>query len=99
MDLLFWYMLDLNVVRQTPDIVKESEKKRGRDPRQIDEVLHLDQQWKKAQKTIEELKHRRNVVSEEINQAKKQQKNELAEKKIKVMRSVVEDIKSSEAEV
>ena len=99
MGLLSESMLDINFVREKPELVKNSEQRRNRDPKIVDTVLQLDSEWKKALKTIEELKHRRNVVSEEINQAKKQQKNDLAEKKIKEMRSVVENIKSSEEKV
>ncbi|MBI2146270.1 serine--tRNA ligase, partial [Candidatus Woesearchaeota archaeon] len=92
-------MLDINLVREHPQQVRDSEKRRNRDPKIVDTFLQLDADWKKAQKTIEELKHRRNVVSEEINSAKKQQKNDLAEKKIKEMRSVAEHIKASEENV
>ncbi len=89
-------MLDINFIRQHPEQVKASEKKRHRDPAIVDEVLQLDEQWKKKQKEVEELKHLRNVVSEEINQAKKAKNNVLAEKKIKQMKQVAEDIKETE---
>ncbi len=92
-------MLDINFVREHPQLVRDSEKRRNRDPKIVDTFLQLDADWKKALKHIEELKHRRNVVSEEINQAKKQQKHQLAEQKIKEMRTVAENIKNSEAKV
>jgi len=47
-------------------------------------------------KAVEELKHQRNVVSQEINQAKKNRKEKEAVKKIKEMRDVVEEIKKRE---
>lgn len=89
-------MLDINLLREHPEMVKASEKKRGRDPKGVDEVLNLDGQWRKELKKVEELKHKRNVVSEEINKAKKVSNNALADKKIKEMRKVVAEIKKGE---
>ncbi|MDP3733798.1 MAG: serine--tRNA ligase [Nanoarchaeota archaeon] len=90
-------MLDINLVRERPDLVKASEQKRNRDPAVVDTVLSLDQQWKKALQRVEELKHQRNVVSQEINQLKKA--GQSGDAKIKEMRSVVEEIKNQEENV
>ncbi len=89
-------MLDIKFMREHPILVKESELKRSRDPAIVDDVLKWDEQWKRELKHVEELKHRRNVVSEEINQAKKAKKNDVAEAKIAEMKTVAEDIKRSE---
>ncbi|HLD79037.1 MAG TPA: serine--tRNA ligase [Candidatus Nanoarchaeia archaeon] len=89
-------MLDIKLVRENPALVKASEKKRGRNPEIVDQVLKLDETWKKELKRVEELKHKRNVVSQEINQAKKNKKEKDAAKKIKEMRGVVEEIKERE---
>src|SRR3989338_4360620 len=90
-------MLDINVIRQHPDAVKASEKRRYHDPKLVDQILHLDEDWKKKKKDVEEFKHLRNVVSEEINAAKKAKDSILADKKIKKMRQVAEDIKTGES--
>ena len=92
-------MLDINLVRENPEIIKKSEKKRHRDPAIVDKVLELDQDWKKELKVMETLKHQRNVVSEEINQAKKAKKEDIAIMKITEMRSVAENIKKCEERV
>jgi len=92
-------MLDINLVRENPAMVKASEKKRGKDPIVVDAVRQYDEQWRKALKNVEELKHRRNIVSEEINQAKKARKESLAQQKIKEMRIVADDIKEQEGKV
>ncbi len=89
-------MLDIKLIRENPAVVKASEKKRGRDPAIVDQVLKLDESWKKELKKVEELKHKRNVVSQEINQAKKDKKEKEAVKKIKEMRDVVGEIKERE---
>jgi seryl-tRNA synthetase len=92
-------MLDITLIRDHPELVKASEKKRNRDSKQVDEILRLDQEWRSELKNVEQLKHKRNVVSEEINQAKKSGNNAQAEKKIKEMRTVVDNIKKSEETV
>ncbi len=89
-------MLDINLLRKQPDLVKRSEKRRGKDVSVIDEVLKQDQKWKKELKKVESLKHTRNVVSQEINQAKKSNDEKTARNKIKEMKSVVEEIKRRE---
>jgi seryl-tRNA synthetase len=92
-------MLDINLLRENPDLVRDNEKKRRNDSGQVDKVLQLDDIWKKELMGVERLKHQRNVVSQEINQAKKEKKESEAQKKIKVMRTVVEDIKNQEQKV
>lgn len=92
-------MLNINTLRENPEIVKKSEKKRGRDPKAVDGVLKYDQRWRKELKVMEQLKHKRNIVSEEINDAKKHDKEKEAQKKIKEMRAVVQKIKDSQSQV
>ncbi len=92
-------MLNINFVRENPRIVKASEKKRNRDPAVVDKVLELDFEWKKELKVMETLKHQRNLVSEEINQAKKAKKEDIAVMKITEMKGVVENIKKCENNV
>ncbi|PIZ51798.1 serine--tRNA ligase [Candidatus Woesearchaeota archaeon CG_4_10_14_0_2_um_filter_33_13] len=89
-------MLDINFVRENSDLVRESEKRRSHDPKGVDAVLALDKEWKQELKVMEELNHKRNVVSEEINKAKKSSNSSLAEKNIKEMRKVIDTIKKQE---
>jgi seryl-tRNA synthetase len=87
-------MLDINLLREKPKIVKASEKKRGKDPKIVDEVLLLDNRWKKELKKVEQLKHKRNVVSLEINELKKGKKSAVS--KIKEMKTTAKKIKQQE---
>ena len=89
-------MLDINFVRENPDLIKKSEEKRDHDSKKVDEVLKLDLDWKRELKVMEELNHKRNVVSKEINESKKSGNSSLADKKIKEMRKVIDTIKSQE---
>jgi seryl-tRNA synthetase len=92
-------MLDINFVRENPDLIRKSEKKRGNGPENVDLVLDSDRKWKRELKVMEKLRHQRNVVSQEINQAKKNKKESEAKKKIKEMKSVVENLKKAEKKV
>ena len=87
-------MLDITLIRENPELVKKNEKRRGCDSLVVDQVLTADEQWKKALKKVEELKHTRNVVSQDINNLKKAGKN--FKPKIKEMQEVVADIKKGE---
>ena len=92
-------MLDINLVRERSELVKKNEKKRSRDTHTVDLVLECDTQWRMMLKKVEDLKHQRNVVSQEINKAKKTKKEKEAQQKIKEMQKVVEEIKKGEEEV
>ncbi len=92
-------MLDIHFVREQPNLVKQSEKRRHHDPSLVDQVLKLDENWKKTRKTLEELNRKRNVVSEAINKAKKDKKNTLADEKIQEMRQVIATLKETEEKV
>ena len=67
-------MLELKFVVNNPDIVKADLKKRGMLDKigWVDELITLDSEQKKLQKELDNLRHERNVLSEEINKGKKQ---------------------------
>lgn len=92
-------MLDINLVRTNPELVKASEKRRGQDPNFVDVVLSVDSQWRLKLKEVEKLKQQRNTVSQEINQAKKDKNEILAQEKISFMKGVVDNLRKLDAEV
>ncbi len=92
-------MLDINFVRENPQLVKDNESKKGQNPEVVDSLLKLDAQWRDTLKKVEKLKHTRNVVSEEINKSKKAKDEKTAQKKIKQMKGVASDIKKLEEQV
>ncbi|MBI2077240.1 MAG: serine--tRNA ligase [Euryarchaeota archaeon] len=65
-------MLDVQLFRERPDTVRESLRRRGMDPSPVDEVVDLDRRWRQARKQLDELRARRNKVSVEVANAKKQ---------------------------
>ncbi len=63
-------MLDLKFIREHPDLVKEGIRKKN-ETDCIDDILKFDSQRNELIQKGEVLKHRRNVVSEEIGKLKK----------------------------
>ncbi len=70
-------MLDIKFIRENPDIVKASLKKRNEIEKiaWLDDLLKRDAEWRKLKTEIDELRHKRNEVSMKINEAKKQRKD------------------------
>ncbi len=64
-------MIDIALIRDNPDIVKDSQKKRGMNDEVVDSFLKLDKEWRELKKQVDELRSRRNKISEEINIARK----------------------------
>ncbi|MFC1801616.1 serine--tRNA ligase, partial [Nanoarchaeota archaeon] len=83
-------MIDISLIREKSKLVKDNQKKKGKDDKIVDEVLKLDEDWKKVLKKVEGLKGTRNKVSLEINEMKK--KGENIKPKVKEMKKTVEDI-------
>lgn len=88
-------MIDINVIRETPEIVKESMRRRHMDTRIVDEVLRLDSEWRETLTSGNTLRHRKNVLAEEIKEAK--QKGEDISEKIKESKELPQKIASTES--
>lgn len=67
-------MIDINLIRQNPELVKENIKKKFQDDKLglVDQVRELDIEWRKLKGEVDELRHERNTISEQINKAKKE---------------------------
>jgi seryl-tRNA synthetase len=63
-------MLDLRLIRRDPDGVRAALARRG-DEGRLDEVLRLDQEWRVATTTAEQLRAEQKTASEQIAQAKR----------------------------
>ncbi|MBI5213569.1 MAG: serine--tRNA ligase, partial [Nitrospirae bacterium] len=86
-------MLDSRFVRENIDILKKALEKRGF-AIDLSEFLSLEEERLKLLKESEELRNKRNVVSEEIGKLKKQKQD--AEKLIAEMKGVSDRIKEIE---
>ena len=75
-------MLDIRLIRERPDFVRERLASRGAgDEKKIDEVLQFDEQRRKILSEVEQLKAQRNRVSKEIGALMGQKKTAEAEAK------------------
>ncbi|QNO14985.1 serine--tRNA ligase [Alkalicella caledoniensis] len=84
-------MLDLKVLRQNPEYIKDSLQNRKEDPSIVDQILELDIQKRENLTEVESLKRLRNETSQEIARLKKAK--EECEDKVLEMRQVGEKIK------
>lgn len=89
-------MLDINVIRETPDVVRKALQSRQEDPAVVDSVLQLDEKRRNLLGQAEKLKAERNSVSKEISKMK-----DAAERQAKIdaMREVGDQITSLDKEV
>ena len=85
-------MLDIKLIREHPEIVKNNLKKRHEEDkiRLVDDVLEYDEKWRKTINKINRLRHKRNVVAQEIAELK--MKGTSPSEKIKEMRAISEKI-------
>lgn len=63
-------MLDLKFIRDNPQLAKRSLSGKGVFPSEIDKVLELDKERRKLLAEVEQLKAKRNKLSEEVGRAK-----------------------------
>jgi len=82
-------MLNINLIRENPDLVREALKKRQEDSAPVDRVLELDAQRRDLIQDVETLKAERNAGSKEISRTKDP---EARQAKIEAMRAVGDKI-------
>ena len=74
-------MIDIKLIRENPDLVKENIKKKFQEEKLplVDEVAQLDIQVRQAQTEADDLRNQRNVISKEIGRLMAEGKKEEAE--------------------
>jgi seryl-tRNA synthetase len=75
-------MIDINIIRNDPDKVRENIKKKFQDEKLplVDEVLTLDENWRKLKFDEDKLRAERNKLSKSVGEFMKAGKKEEAEK-------------------
>ena len=75
-------MIDIKLIRENPDLVRENIKKKFQDKKLplVDEVIALDQKNRDAIKEVEELRANKNKISKQIGALMAQGKKEEAMK-------------------
>jgi len=69
-------MIDIRLIREEPQTVKEGMQKRNLDPSVVDELLAIDEQRRELLQKVETLKAERNTVSREIGTIKEKSERE-----------------------
>lgn len=90
-------MLDIELFRDRPEEIKESQKRRGEDPEKVDKVIEIDRNWRNKLQELESLQQKRNSVGDKIAELKKEGKD--ASEKIERMQEVKTQINELEDEV
>lgn len=90
-------MIDIKLIRNDFDAVKERLQTRGVNPSELDELKELDERRRELIQKSEKLKKERNDVSDQIAQKKRNKEN--ADEAIAAMKQVGADIKAIDAEL
>jgi seryl-tRNA synthetase len=89
-------MLDIRLIREQPDLVREGFRRAGREPQLVDDVLRLDARRRELLTEVEQLKAERNAGSKEVAKTKDKAEREA---KIAAMKAVSDRITALDVEV
>jgi seryl-tRNA synthetase len=89
-------MLDINLIREQPDLVRKALRDRQMDPTPVDSILALDERRRVLLTEVETLKAERNAVSKEIGKMKDPAERQA---KIEAMRVVGDKITELDRQV
>ena len=69
-------MIDIKLIREQPAFVKENARRRQSQGKPnyvqfVEDTLAADEKWRGVKQQVDELRHRRNILSEEINKMRK----------------------------
>ena len=92
-------MLDIKLIRENPDTVRKDLDKRGDDEKKLllEELIKKDKEWRKLQYDNQELKSKRNKISQKIALLKKSGKP--AEKELKEASKIPDKIKENDERI
>jgi seryl-tRNA synthetase len=91
-------MLDIRIIREKPEWVKERLRTRGEDY-PIDEILELDKKRRELIQRVENLRHIRREESERIGKLKKEGREEEAKALSEKVKALSEELKGLEEEL
>jgi seryl-tRNA synthetase len=84
----------MELFREEPDRIKESEKRRDKDPKRVNRVVDIDEEWRETRQRADSLRQERNELSRKV--AEKKQEGEDAEEEIERVREIKEEIEELE---
>ncbi|MDI9540679.1 MAG: serine--tRNA ligase [Bacillota bacterium] len=96
-------MLDMNFIRNNPDLVKKNIKRKFQDEKLplVDEIIELDRQYRNYKVMDDDLRYQRNQLSKEIGvlmrQGKKEEAKEIREKVLEIASQLKDNEQKEEA--
>ena len=92
-------MLDIKLIRENPEFVKNNLMKRGNpeNSKMLDELITIDREWRLNLTKLNELRHKRKLITAEIAALKKAGKD--ASGKVEKAKTIDSEITSIQAEV
>jgi len=91
-------MIDIKFLRENPEAVKENIRKKFQDEKLVivDQIIEVDEKWRKEKQKGDSLRKERNQISEEINKAKKAKNEKKAKELIAKAKEIPEKIAKAE---
>jgi len=89
-------MLDIKMIREEPERVREALKRRHIDPSPVDQIITLDEKRRELIQKVEDMRSERNEVSKTIGRMKDQ---DARQEKIEAMRTLGEEIDAYDADL
>src|SRR3989344_3739214 len=68
-------MIDIKLIRENISLVKESQKKRNMPQEEVEKAFSIDKKWRELKEEVDQLRNKRNNLSKEVSNAKKEGKN------------------------
>ncbi len=87
-------MIDIKLIRENPELVRQNIKKKFQNEKLalLEKAINLDEEWRVVKFETDNLRKKRNVFSEEINQAKKNKDEKKAKELIQKAKKIPEEI-------
>ena len=94
-------MLDINLFRTNPDLIKENIKKKFQDNKlpMVDEVVEMDKQFRSEKSRCDELRGKRNTISKQIGMLMGQGKKDEAEEAKAEVKAMADELEALETSV
>ena len=87
-------MLNIKLIRENPELVSEALKKRGEDTSSLNKILDIENRRRDLLKDVEEMRQKRNTVSQQIGRLKKEGQD--ASSVMDEAKKISDDMSSSE---
>ncbi len=85
-------MLDLRLIREQPDRVRESLRRRGDEPARVDEILAVDEERRTSLAELEALRNQRNTLSKEIGKMKDEAEREAKKAQVREINTRIDGL-------